>query len=244
MDTQLPYVDLAELVEGADLPPHLVALLRSNEYESLDELRSDIISADESEREAIWDKADRCALMRCLVPYKTPDGRVSKVGRKVVGMLASDLGVSGQTIRRYINLGLYYPPMVEQVNEDGEVTTILVRDPAVPINVYQAGLLALDHGLQPLEAVLTAINSTPPMTAGQLRQWIRQQSYRESGEIPPLSREWYMQQISGDQPDPLIRETFDEAYSTALAEIKRLRGKGLAPLTVTIRITALEPVVE
>jgi len=94
-------LSLAEMVEneGVVIPPHLMSVLQQNEYESVDELRADIASKDEEERDAIWEKADRCALMRALFPYKNPDGTTSKIGRKVTGWLASDLRVSGQQVR-------------------------------------------------------------------------------------------------------------------------------------------------
>ncbi|HML21845.1 MAG TPA: hypothetical protein PKD09_09365 [Aggregatilinea sp.] len=233
---------LIDLLEdgGEDLPPHLLAVLQANEYESVGELRDDCINADEEEREQIWAKADRAALLRVLLPYTRPDGRVSNVGRKLVGWLASDWKVSGQSVRRYIDLGLNYPPEIKETDpETGEVTTILVRDPATPMSIYLAGLLGERYGIQPLEAVLYAIRMG--LSAGQLRTWIKEERYRQQGDIPPVSREWYAERLDGEPGRDAVAAALADAQETVEREFKRLLARGVLPQMVAVTVRAIEP---
>ncbi len=226
--------------EGVVIPPHLMSVLQQNEYESVDELRADIASKDEEERDAIWEKADRCALMRALFPYKNPDGTTSKIGRKVTGWLASDLRVSGQQVRRYMKLGYYFPPDLRLYNEEtGELTrTVLIRDPATPINLYLTALKAEDYGLEPLFAILKALDNE--WSAGQLWQWIKEDQFREAGVTPPVAREWFRNRAEG--PDkPTVRQMLEDAIASAEQRMDELARRGEQPLAVTVTIRAVEP---
>jgi len=238
---EAPLSDLLEAWEGV-VPSHLRQLLQRKEFSTIGEIVDDIAVTDESEREAIWEKADLCALLRCLVPYKTPDGRTSKIGRKLVGWLASDLRVSGQTIRRYIELGLYYPPTIERTDETGKVRQVLVRDPAAPINLYYTGLVALDYDMQPVDAVLFALDNDPPLSPGQLRAWIKREYYRKNNLVPPISREWFSERIAGtDISEDALSKALEAARESVLIEFMRLRQRNEQPLSVTVRVLAIEP---
>lgn len=236
-DSQVASLKLSDIVQngGGELPPHLLTLLQTSEYESVEELRSDIASADETEREAVWEKSDRCALMRAILPYNNPDGSTSKVGRKVVGWLAHDMKVSGQTVRRYMQLGLHYPPDVTDP-ETGEVT--VVRDPATPMAIYLAGLLALDYGMRPVDAVLMAIQNE--WSAGQLRKWLTDQQYREQGEQPPVNRVWFKDQANQTSWDQVIG-LLARAQVDAEEQYRALLAKGVVPCYVRVTVSALEP---
>jgi hypothetical protein len=235
------YPDLADIVriEGVNLPLHLLALLQQNEYESIPEILDATCTTDEEERDAIWRKADHCALLRVLLPYRNQDGSCNKEGRKLAGKLASDLKCSSQTIRRYIDLGLTFPPELQNTDQEtGEVTTIILRDPATPMNVYEAALSAERYNLAPLMALLKALETG--WSAGQLRKWLREDKWREEGLQPPVTREWFKQVL----PEA-TQQDFDvawiEAKEEAYRQFRMLRERQRNPLQVSIRIGALEP---
>lgn len=220
---------------AVNMPPHLLELLELNEYGTIEELRGDIISAAENERDSIWQSSDRCALMRALLPFNNPDGTINHEGRKVVGWLASDLGVSGQTVRRYMALGTHYPP--NWIDEStGEI--IALRDAQTPMNLYLAGLKALDHDMKPADAVVMALENE--WSAGQLKKWIVDGSYRENGEQPPVNRVWFKETF--EQPTQLdAKGLLNVAKQAIEQEFIRLAKHGQRPLHVRVTVTALEP---
>lgn len=183
---------IAEPQEGeVVIPRHLL----DYEYNSLEDARSDLVTSMENKRRHVWALAYRLAAARCQWPGE----------RHLVRDFATTLGVSTETVRRYMSIGYHFPPTVP--DEHGfEQDLVMLSE---PLNLYYAALQATRYGLDPLACVQIALESEWPNKTQGLLSFIREddnhvfstnifeQSWTQQTALPLLlSHQVFTRQVS------------------------------------------------
>jgi len=164
-------------------------------FANLEELLGFLAQGIQAERRATWVICDLCAWARAHAPHD----------RALVKTLASTLGVSSQTVRRYIQTGMTYAPDLRA--EDRPLTLF-----------YEA--LRAENPTAVIQLALT--NAWSPR---QLREYVRGDSN------PPMRLELFHVNLAGTPGEP-IEEQAIERLLTMLARALRDARPGLTGLNV------------
>lgn len=215
-DSCKPLHPLHAAEAGEKTPP---AHLGAFEFNDLEEIKGALAISMEDRRRATWDIADTCAVARCMFPND----------QQLVNELAAFLGVSGMSVRRWIAIGMVYPPHVK-VNGEMEV----LRAPDHPLNLYYFGLEAVRYGQDPVEAVLKALGEG--WKPQQLLNHLRTGSDNPPSRVEVYSTMWADEHLGNIQDIGFMRNQVADAI---VAAFKAIDARQNHVLHVRFRVEAM-----